>query len=159
MYRIGFGTDIHRLAAGLPLVIGGVTIESPVGAEGHSDADVLLHAITDALLGSLALGDIGSHFPDSNAEWKGAASIVFLRRACELVAEQGYAVSNIDSVIDLQTPKLRSYVDPMRENIAAAVGLPVSSVSVKAKTAENLGSVGEGRAIKAQAAVLIQKLP
>jgi 2-C-methyl-D-erythritol 2,4-cyclodiphosphate synthase len=155
MIRIGYGTDIHRLEAGRPLIIGGVAIDSELGAAGHSDADVLLHAITDALLGSLALGDIGLHFPDSDERWKGADSLTFLRHANSLVKDAGFSVVNIDSVIDLESPKLRPHIDQMRENIAAALDIETGRVSIKAKTGEKVDAVGEQRAIRAQAAVLV----
>jgi 2-C-methyl-D-erythritol 2,4-cyclodiphosphate synthase len=155
MFRIGFGTDIHRLVAGRPLVIGGVAIESDLGADGHSDADVLMHAVTDAVLGSLALGDIGTHFPNDDERWKDASSVQFLEYAAGLIRERGFAVVNVDSVIDLESPKLRPHIDSMRANIAAALGVDVSAVSVKAKTGEGVDAVGERRAVRAQAVVLV----
>ncbi|QQS32620.1 MAG: 2-C-methyl-D-erythritol 2,4-cyclodiphosphate synthase [Acidobacteriota bacterium] len=155
MIRIGFGTDIHRLEAGRPLIIGGVEIQSDVGAVGHSDADVLLHAITDAVLGSLALGDIGQHFPDSDERWKGADSLTFLRHANKLISENGYLVVNLDCVIDLESPKLRPHIEQMRGNIAAALDIDIDGVSIKAKTGEKVDAVGERRAIRAQAVVLV----
>ena len=158
MYRIGFGTDIHRLVEGRPLIIGGVSIDSPFGADGHSDADVLMHAVTDALLGSMALGDIGTHFPDSDDKWKGRVSTVFLQHAVTLLADRGYSVANIDSVIDLETPKLRPHIDDMRRNIAAAAKTSIENVSVKAKTSEKVDAVGGGDAIRAQAVVLIRRI-
>lgn len=157
MYRIGFGTDIHRLSAGRPLIIGGVTIESELGADGHSDADVLLHAITDALLGSLALGDIGSHFPNTDNTWKNADSTKFLAAAADLVKEKGYRVVNIDSVINLESPKLKSYIAQMRSNIAAALQIDIDFISIKAKTGEAVGPVGEHLALSAEAVVLVEK--
>lgn len=156
--RIGFGTDIHRLAAGRPLIIGGVAIESDLGADGHSDADVLLHAITDALLGSLALGDIGTHFPNSDPRWSGADSMVFLRHASGLLAEKGYRVVNIDSVVDLETPKLKPFILQIRSNIASALGIEPERVSVKAKTGESVGPVGKRQALTAEAVVLVERL-
>ncbi len=156
--RIGFGTDIHRLAAGRPLVIGGVAVESDLGADGHSDADVLLHAITDALLGSLALGDIGTHFPNSDPRWSGADSMVFLRHASGLLAEKGYRVVNIDSVVDLETPKLKPFILQIRSNIASALGIEPERVSVKAKTGESVGPVGKRQALTAEAVVLVERL-
>lgn len=156
MIRIGYGTDIHRLEAGRPLIIGGVGIEFDNGAAGHSDADVLLHAITDAILGSLALGDIGQHFPDSDERWKGADSLTFLRHANSLINDAGYTIVNIDCVIDLESPKLRPHIEQMRENIATALDIDTGCVSVKAKTSEQVDAVGEGRAIRAQAVVLIE---
>lgn len=157
MNRIGFGTDIHRLVAGRPLMIGGVEIESDLGADGHSDADVLLHAVTDAILGALALGDIGSHFPNDEDRWRNAESSVFLRYAVGLMKARGYAVSNIDSVISLETPKLRPFIDEMRENLANALEVETNCVSVKAKTGENVDAVGERRAVRAEAVVLLDK--
>jgi len=157
MYRIGFGTDIHRLVAGRPLVIGGVTIESDLGADGHSDADVLMHAATDAVLGALALGDLGSHFPNDEERWRNAESSQFLRYAVDLVKKKGYAVANLDSVVDLEKPKLRPHIDAMRANLADALGINIDCVSVKAKTGEAVDSVGERLAVKAQAIVLVTR--
>ncbi len=158
MFRIGFGNDIHRLEAGRPLILGGVRVESELGAVGHSDADALAHAVTDALLGALALGDIGSHFPDTDPRWKNADSFVFLAEAARIVKERGYSVANLDSVIGLETPKLKPYIEAMRGNLAKALGIELSQVSVKAKTGEGLGEVGESRAIKATAVVLLSSV-
>ena|SRR5204863_6322636 len=155
MHRIGFGTDIHRLVAGRPLIIGGVEIESDLGSEGHSDADVLMHAVTDAVLGALALGDLGSHFPDDEERWKNAESSQFLRYAISLINQKGYKVANIDSVVDLEMPKLRPHIDAMRNNLAAALEIEIDRVSIKAKTGEKIDGVGESRAIRAQALVLL----
>lgn len=155
-FRIGFGTDIHRLTAGRPLIVGGVTIDSDLGADGHSDADVLLHAVTDAILGSLALGDIGSHFPNSDELWRGVESSVFLQHAVQLVGEAGYKVVNVDTVIDLESPKLGPHIVAIRENIAAIIGVEPGSVSVKAKTGEGVDAVGRREAIRAQAVVLVE---
>ena len=155
MLRIGFGTDIHRLVAGRPLIIGGVTIESDLGAEGHSDADVLMHAAADAVLGSLALGDLGSHFPNDEERWRNAESSQFLGYAVDLIRKRGYAVVNLDAVVDLEGPKLRPHIDPMRQNLAHALGVSLEAVSVKAKTGEAVDAVGERRAVRAQAVVLI----
>lgn len=155
MFRIGFGNDIHRLVEGRPLIIGGVRIESDLGAAGHSDADVLLHAVTDALLGALAKGDIGSHFPDSDPMWKGVDSIVFLAEAVRLIKENCYSVANLDSVIELQAPKLRPHIEAMRENLAKALDIDISCVSVKAKTGEGVGEIGTRQAVKATAVILI----
>lgn len=155
MNRIGFGTDIHRLVAGRPLVIGGVTIESDLGADGHSDADVLMHAATDAVLGALALGDLGSHFPNDEERWRNAESSQFLRYAVDLVKKKGYAVANLDSVVDIEKPKLRPHIDAMRANLADALGIDIDRVSVKAKTGEEVDSVGERLAVRAQAIVLV----
>jgi 2-C-methyl-D-erythritol 2,4-cyclodiphosphate synthase len=157
MYRIGFGTDIHRLVSGRPLIIGGVTIDSNLGADGHSDADVLIHAITDAIFGAIAAGDIGSHFPSTEDRWRNAESFVFLKYAQGLAKERGFVVSNVDSVIDLEKPKLLSHIDQMRENLAAALEITIHDVSVKAKTGEAVDSVGEQLAIRAQAIVLLQR--
>ena len=157
MHRIGFGTDIHRLVAGRPLIIGGVEIESDLGADGHSDADVLMHAATDALLGALALGDIGTHFPNDEERWRNAESSQFLLYAHGLVKQRGYVVANLDSVIDLERPKLRSYIDAMRANLAAALEIDIGQVSVKAKTGEKVDAVGEQRAVRAQVVVLLTK--
>ena len=158
-YRIGFGTDIHRLVAGRPLVIGGVTIESDVGADGHSDADVLMHAAADAVLGSLALGDLGTHFPNDEERWRNAESSQFVLYAVGLIKEKGYVVANVDAVVDLEFPKLRPHIDAIREKLAAALRIDIDQVSIKAKTGESLGSVGEGRAVRAQAVVLITNEP
>jgi len=157
MFRIGFGTDIHQLKEGLPLIIGGVSIESQVGAKGHSDADVLLHAITDAIFGALAEGDIGTHFPNSEQRWLNAESSVFLRYAIGLMNDRGYSVSNLDCVVHLELPKLRPYIVSIREFIANTLEVEVSSISVKAKTGEAVDAVGELRALKAEAIVLLRK--
>lgn len=158
MFRIGFGTDIHRLTAGRPLIIGGVTIDSELGADGHSDADVLLHAITDALLGALALGDLGSHFPNDEPRWHNAESTIFLKYAFGLVNERGYEIANLDCVIDLERPKLRPYIDAMRQNIATTLEINIDQVSVKAKTGEKVDAIGELRAVRAQAVVLLTRI-
>src|SRR5580765_8130382 len=155
MYRFGLGTDVHRLVAGRSLILGGVTIESELGADGHSDADVLMHAAADAVLGALALGDLGTHFPTDEERWRNAESSQFLLYALGLVKERGYSVENIDSVIHLESPKLRPYIDAMRANLAAALGIDIDRVSVKAKTGEAVDAVGERRAIRAQAVVLL----
>jgi len=155
MYRIGFGNDIHRLESGKPLILGGVEIESELGAVGHSDADALAHAVTDALLGALALGDIGSHFSDKDEKWKGADSFVFLRSVVEMIKERGFSVVNLDSTINLESPKLRPFIEAMRENLANALEIETDRVSVKAKTGEKVDAVGEKRAIKAEAVVLL----
>ena len=155
MYRIGFGSDIHRLVENRPLILGGVEIPAEKGAEGHSDADALTHAITDAILGALALGDIGSHFPDTDEKWKNADSFVFLRHTVGLMKEKGFRVANIDSVIHLEKPKLRPHIDKMRENLSQILGIEITEISVKAKTGEKLGAVGENRAVKSEAIVLL----
>jgi 2-C-methyl-D-erythritol 2,4-cyclodiphosphate synthase len=157
MYRIGFGNDIHRLSAGRPLVIGGVSIPSELGAEGHSDADVLLHAVTDAIFGALALGDIGTHFPNSDPQWKGADSRVFLEKAVEMAAGKGYRVGNLDSTIGIESPKLGPFIYQMQENLAAMLGVSREQISVKAKTGEGVDAVGEERAVRAEAVVLLER--
>ena len=154
-YRIGQGWDSHRIEAGRPLILGGVTIPSEFGLAGHSDADVLFHALTDAVLGALALGDIGSHFPDTDPEWRGAASLHFLQHAVKLAENRGYRLVNADSTIMLERPKLKDFRQQMRESIAFATGLTVDLVSVKFKTAEKVGPVGEGRSCEASVVVLL----
>ncbi|MEP6902231.1 MAG: 2-C-methyl-D-erythritol 2,4-cyclodiphosphate synthase [Actinomycetota bacterium] len=158
MFRIGHGSDIHRLETGKPLILGGVLIESEKGAVGHSDADCLTHAVTDALLGALALGDLGSHFSDKDERWRGAESFVFLRFAVGLMKEKGFSVVNVDSTISLETPKLRLFIDEMRKNFANALEIETNCVSVKAKTGEKVDAVGKSEAIKAEAVVLLQKI-
>lgn len=153
--RIGQGWDVHRIGPGRPLILGGVKIESEFGLEGHSDADILSHAITDALLGAAALGDIGMHFPDSDAKWKGADSAQFLRAARDLIAAQGYSIVNVDSTVILERPQLKDFRHAIREKIAQTLALEVGQVSVKFKTAEKTGPVGEGRSAEAQALVTI----
>jgi len=156
MIRIGIGNDTHRLVEGRPLVLGGVHISSDRGAEGHSDADALAHAIADAILGALCEGDIGVHFPDQDPHWSGASSLELLSRVMWLAKERSLHVVNVDSTILLETPKLRPYVETMRENIARILGIDVACVSVKAKTGEGLDAVGQGLAVTAQAAVLME---
>lgn len=156
-YRSGLGWDSHRTAVGRPMILGGVTVPSEFGLDGHSDADILLHAITDALLGALALGDIGMHFPDTDARWKGSESIQFLLHAKSLVAERGFEVSNVDTTVILERPKLKDFRQAIRENIALNLGIALDRVSVKFKTAERVGPVGEGRSAEAQAIVLLRK--
>lgn len=153
--RIGFGYDVHRLAAGRPLVLGGVEIAHPSGPDGHSDADVLLHAICDALLGAAALGDIGQHFPDTDARWKGADSRVLLREVVRLVTERGLRVGNIDALVSLERPRLRPHIDAMRVCIADDCGVAVGDVSVKAGTNERMGFVGREEGIAAYAVCLL----
>jgi 2-C-methyl-D-erythritol 2,4-cyclodiphosphate synthase len=149
--RTGIGWDVHRLVAGLPLILGGVAIPSDFGLDGHSDADVLAHAITDAILGAAALGDIGMHFPDTDPRWAGADSLAFIRHAVALISERGFRLVNVDSTVVLERPKLKDYRDAIRAKLAEALGLAVERVSVKFKTAEKLGPVGEGRSAEAQA--------
>jgi 2-C-methyl-D-erythritol 2,4-cyclodiphosphate synthase len=156
-YRTGLGWDNHRIAVGRPLILGGVSIPSEFGLEGHSDADVLSHAITDAILGAAALGDIGMHFPDTDPQWKGADSLQFLRHVCGLAAGLGYRIVNIDSTVILERPKLKDFRTAIRERLAATVGIELDRVSVKFKTAEKVGPVGEGRSAEAQAVVTLIK--
>ena len=157
MYRIGHGYDVHALAEGLRLVLGGVEIPHTKGCVAHSDGDVLIHAICDALLGALALGDIGKHFPDTSAEFKGIDSRRLLARVVELIGAEGYEIANIDSTVVMQQPKLRPHIDLMRERIAASAGVAASQVSVKATTTEHLGFEGEERGVSATAVVLLRK--
>lgn len=157
MYRIGFGSDVHRLEKNKPLILGGIEIESDLGAVGHSDADALAHAVTDAILGALALGDIGSHFPDSDAKWRNADSFDFLRHTVRLMNEKGFRIANLDSTINLEKPKLRPHIDKMRENLTRVLETEIGNVSVKAKTGETVDSVGERKAIRVEAVVLIVK--
>ncbi len=154
--RIGHGYDVHRLVEGRRLILGGVDIPHVKGLLGHSDADVLLHAISDALLGAAALGDIGKHFPDTDPRYAGADSLMLLRRVGELIAERGYAVVNIDSTVIAQAPKLAPHIGQMRQNIARALSIDVDCVSVKATTEERLGFTGDGSGIAAHAVCLIQ---
>ncbi len=154
-FRIGEGWDTHALVTGRPLVIGGVHIPHIHGLLGHSDADVLLHAITDALLGAAALGDIGRHFPDSDAQFKGADSWLLLQKVGQLLKTNGHQIGNIDATVIAQAPKLASFIPAMCERIAQALDISAQQVNVKAKTAEKMGPVGEGLSIEARAVVLI----
>jgi 2-C-methyl-D-erythritol 2,4-cyclodiphosphate synthase len=156
--RTGLGWDVHRIVPGRPLILGGVAIPSEFGLDGHSDADVLSHAITDAILGAAALGDIGMHFPDSDPRWKGADSLVFLRHARDLALQSGYRIVNLDSTVILERPKLHHHRQTIRECLADALGLPIDCVSVKFKTAEKIGPVGEGRAAESQAVVTLESV-
>ena len=153
--RIGCGYDVHRLVGGRPLILGGVQVPFEKGLLGHSDADVLLHAICDALLGAVALGDIGMHFPDTDERWRDADSLLLLREVATLVARQGYSISNVDATVAIQRPKLRPYIDQMRRNIAGALGVFLDEVSVKATTTEQLGFVGLGEGVAAYAVALV----
>ena len=153
--RIGTGYDVHRLAEGRELIVGGVAIPYEKGLLGHSDADVLLHAVMDALLGAAALGDIGKHFPDSNPQYKGISSMTLLKKVGELLEEGGFLVENIDATIIAQAPKMRPFIDTMRENIAKALEMDISCVSVKATTEEGLGFTGAGEGIAAQAVCML----
>mgnify|MGYP000874626201 CR=1 FL=1 len=154
-FRIGEGWDIHQLVEGRKLILGGVEIPFAKGLLGHSDADALLHAITDALLGAAALGDIGTHFPDTDAHFKGADSAVLLAEAARRVRARGFEIGNLDCTVIAQAPKLAPHITPMRERIAQVLGIHVDQVNVKAKTAEKMGPVGEGRAMEARAVVLL----
>jgi len=153
--RIGIGYDVHALVAGRPLVIGGVTVPHSRGLAGHSDADVLLHAICDALLGALALGDLGMHFPDTDPRWQGADSRALLQHVMSLVRARGYAVANLDATVIAQAPKLAPFIQAMRDNVAADVGCDTSCVSIKATTTERLGFAGREEGIAAEAVVLV----
>ncbi len=155
--RIGQGWDVHRIVSGRPLILGGVTVPSEFGLEGHSDADVLAHAITDAILGALSLGDIGMHFPDTDPRWKGADSLTFLDHVCGLAEQAGYRIVNVDSTVILERPKLKDFRLPIRESLARTMSIDVTSVSVKFKTAEKVGPVGEGKSAESQAVVLLVK--
>ncbi len=156
--RIGIGTDVHRLVAGRKLILGGLRIPFAKGPLGHSDGDALVHATCDALLGAAALGDIGQHFPDRAPQWKDAPSLRFLRLVCRRLAEAGYAVLNLDATVELERPKLAPYIPRMRRNLAGAMGVRLSQISVKAKTGEGIGEVGRGESVRAAAVALIQKL-
>lgn len=158
-FRIGEGWDIHALVAGRPLVLGGITVPHTHGLDGHSDADALLHAITDALLGGAALGDIGRHFPDTDAAFKGADSARLLAEAARRVRAAGWQPVNVDTTIVAQAPKMAPHIPAMAARIAQVLGLAVGDVNVKAKTAERMGPVGEGRAIEARAVVLLARVP
>lgn len=156
-FRIGQGWDNHRIVTGRPLILGGITIPSDFGLDGHSDADVVSHAITDAIIGAIAAGDIGMHFPDTDPRWKGAGSLQFLKHAVQLAAEAGYTIGNVDSTIILERPKLKDFRLAIRESLAATMDIAVEQVSVKFKTAEKVGPVGEGRSAESQAVVLLVK--
>ena len=154
--RIGTGYDVHKLVEGRKLIIGGVEIPYEKGLLGHSDADVLVHAIMDALLGAAALGDIGKHFPDTDEKYKGADSLMLMREVKRILSENGYEIENVDSTIIAQAPKMKPHIDEMRRRIASALEIDVSQVSVKATTEERLGFTGRGEGISAQAAALIR---
>lgn len=156
-WRIGQGWDVHQLVEGRKLIVGGVEIPYSKGLLGHSDADVLLHAITDALIGALGLGDIGGHFPDTSSDFAGADSWHLLWQLAQLLPQQGYAIANVDSTIVAQAPKMAPHIAAMRGRIAAALGITEAQVNVKAKTAEKLGPVGAGEAMEAQAVVLLYR--
>jgi len=156
-FRIGLGYDVHRLEEGYPLWLCGVRVECEFGAVGHSDADTPTHALCDALLGALALGDIGKHFPDTDPAYHGISSLLLLEQCYEMVEKRGFRLSNADIVIALQRPKIQPYIEQMRATLAECLQAPVETVSVKATTTERLGFVGEGRGIMAQAVVLLEK--
>ncbi len=156
-FRIGHGYDVHALGEGLPLVLGGVEVEHTKGCIAHSDGDVVIHAICDALLGAAALGDIGLHFPDTSDEYKGIDSKILLRRTVEIVSQHGYAIGNVDCTIAMQRPKLRPHIDAMRRVLAATMSVDVEQVSVKATTTEHLGFEGREEGVSVDAVVLIVK--
>jgi 2-C-methyl-D-erythritol 2,4-cyclodiphosphate synthase len=156
--RIGVGYDVHRLVRGRPLILGGVRIDSEWGLEGHSDADVLLHAIGDALLGALALGDLGHHFPDFDPRYRGIDSRALVERVMAMVQDQAYRLQNLDAVVIAQKPRLAPYIPAMRRNVADVLGTDLGSISVKAKTAEGLGALGRGEGIAAQAVCLVAQV-
>lgn len=157
MFRTGIGYDVHQLAEGLPLWLGGVKVPHSKGLVGHSDADVLIHAICDALLGAAALGDIGKHFPDSDPAYKGIDSKILLGKVCELLKTKGYSIGNVDAILCMQKPKVAPYIQTMRETLAGVMQLDVDAVSVKATTTEQLGFEGREEGISAIANVLIEK--
>lgn len=156
-FRVGSGYDVHRLKAGRKCILGGVEIPSEIGPDGHSDADVLLHAITDAVLGAIGEGDIGAHFPPSDPKWKGAPSDTFLRHAMQLARTAGYELGNIDATVIAEAPKLRAHIEKIRESIAAMCGVASGEVSVKATTHEEIGTLGRGEGIASLATVLLYK--
>jgi 2-C-methyl-D-erythritol 2,4-cyclodiphosphate synthase len=156
-FRNGLGWDSHRIVSGRPLILGGIAIPCDFGLEGHSDSDVLSHAITDAILGAAALGDIGMHFPDTDPRWSGCDSLVFLRHAQSLAAQRGFAIVNVDSTVILERPKLKDFRDPIRRSLAGALSVDLDRVNVKFKTAEKVGPVGEGRSAESQAIVTLAR--
>ena len=156
-YRIGNGIDSHKLEKGLPLIIGGISIPFSKGSKGHSDGDVLFHAIVDAILGSLALGDIGKYFPSDNSKWQNVDSRIFIEHACKLMVQSGYSIENIDATIILQEPALSSSIIQMRENIATILSSDLDQISIKATTTDKMGFIGKGEGIAAIASVLVKK--
>lgn len=156
--RVGIGYDVHRLEYGRKLILGGVEIPYEKGLLGHSDADVLVHALMDAMLGAAALGDIGRHFPDTDEKYRGISSIKLLENVAALIAQKGYCLANADCVVVAQAPKLAPYIEKMRENIAAAAGVDTDCISVKATTTERLGFEGRGEGISAQSVISLEKL-
>jgi 2-C-methyl-D-erythritol 2,4-cyclodiphosphate synthase len=157
MHRVGIGFDAHKFMVGRKLLLGGVEISDSIGLHGHSDADVLLHALTDALFGAAGLGDIGSHFPDSDPQWKDAASSIFVKKALEEIYQLGWKVSNIDLTIMAQDPKINPYRADIRSSISTLLELPEEFINVKAKTTDHMGFIGRGEGIAAQAIVLLEK--
>ena len=157
LFRIGCGSDTHRLKAGLKLVIGGVHIPCEYGAEGHSDADVLLHALCDALLGAASLEDIGHHFPNTSAEYKDISSRILLEKTYQKILEKNYRIINIDSIISLEKPKLATYIPQMRENISNILEIHIHNISIKAKSGERIGFIGERKGLHAQVVLLLQQ--
>lgn len=155
MFRVGIGYDVHQLKDGLPLTLGGVRIEHSKGLVGHSDADVLIHAVCDALLGAAALGDIGKHFPDTDPKYKGIDSRLLLKETARLTREKGYEINNIDSILCMQKPKVAPYIHQMRQNLAEAMGIDIDQVSVKATTTEHLGFEGREEGISAHAVTIL----
>lgn len=157
MFRIGYGEDIHRLVSDRPLILGGIVIPFEKGLLGHSDADVVCHALSDALLGALALGDIGTHFPDSDMQYKNANSVILLQKVATLVSEKNYLIVNIDIAISLEKPRLSPFIMAMRNKISETLGIELNTISIKAMTNEGLGSVGRGEACRATAIVLLKR--
>ncbi|MDA3940889.1 MAG: 2-C-methyl-D-erythritol 2,4-cyclodiphosphate synthase [Spirochaetia bacterium] len=156
--RIGTGWDLHRLAEGRRLILGGVHIPFHSGEEAHSDGDVLIHAIIDSILGAAAMGDIGTHFPPSDKQYKNISSLILLEKTLALLAQAGYRIINLDTTIILQEPKLKPYIEIIREKLAGALSIDLDGISVKAKTKENVDATGEGKAIESMASVLIEKI-
>lgn len=155
--RIGQSTDIHQLVEGRKLILGGVEIEHTKGLLGHSDADALLHAVSEAILGALALGDLGHHFPDTDERWKGVSSLVILEKVCEMMEERGFHIGNVDSLVLIERPKMASHIEKMRENIAHALHTDIANISVKATRGEKMGFVGREEGVLAQAVVLLEE--
>ena len=158
MYRIGIGYDIHKLDVDIDLIIGGIKIPYEKGLVGHSDADVLIHAIIDAMFGALALGDIGTHFPDTDEKYKGISSVILLQQACTLIKEKGYELNNLDCNIIAQQPKMKPYIPSIQKELAKQLKVDVNLISVKAKTNEKMDAVGEMKAIEANAVVLLKNI-
>lgn len=157
-HRVGMGNDLHRLAAGRGLVLGGVRIPFNKGTIGHSDGDALVHALCDALLGAAGLGDIGRHFPDASAKWRGVSSLVFLAQVRRLLHRAGFQVVNLDATVGLERPKLAPHISRMKEKLAKALGIRADQISIKAKTGERIGAIGKGKAVRADAIALLDKI-